>query len=294
MNLKGLGVAMVTPFYEDGEVDYSALRVLTEDLISGGVDFLVVMGTTGEAVTLDKNEKAKILETVINECQNRVPIVYGIGGNNTKIVCEELKSFNPEGVYAILSASPGYNKPTQDGIFRHYEALNNCTPLPIILYNVPGRTASNVEASTCIKIANELSNIQAVKEASGDMEQIRRIINETPEEFLVFSGDDALTLSVMKSGGSGIISVIGNALPSAYSEMVKKASIKVDSEVKEMDNNFQEIIPLLFKEGNPAGVKALMEINGKCTDFVRLPLVSVSNKLKSELKIASANILEIA
>ncbi len=160
MNLIGLGVAMVTPFYESGEVDYSALEVLTEDLITGGVDFLVVMGTTGEAVTLNSSEKAKVLETVIFKCQNRIPIVYGIGGNNTKSVCEELKSFDVNGVSAILSASPSYNKPTQEGIFQHYKALNDCTPLPLILYNVPGRTASNVHAETCIRIAKELPMVK--------------------------------------------------------------------------------------------------------------------------------------
>jgi len=294
MDLKGLGVAMVTPFDVNGEVDYPSLELLTEDLITGGVDFLVVIGTTGEAATLDRSEKSKILETVIKKCQNRVPIVYGIGGNNTKAVCAELESFTVQGVTAILSASPSYNKPTQEGIFRHYQAINNSTPLPVILYNVPGRTASNVEASTCIRIARELPMIKAVKEASGNMEQIKKIISSTPQDFLTFSGDDALTIPVMEAGGVGVISVIGNALPSTFSEMVTKASESIDSEVRTMDENFQEIIPLLFKEGNPAGVKALMQLNHKCTDYVRLPLVSASHGLKLELKAAASKVLEMA
>ena len=293
MNLKGLGVAMVTPFKPNGDVNFKDLENLTEDLVQDGADFLVVMGTTGEAATLSSKEKSEVLQTVISVNASRIPVIYGIGGNNTKAVCDELENFNPAGVTAILSASPSYNKPTQEGIFQHYKMLGESSPLPIILYNVPGRTASNVEAKTCLRIANEVSAVEAVKEASGDLNQIRQIIEGAPEGFSVFSGDDALTVPVIKAGGAGIISVVGNALAAPFSELTNGALSGSFNEIKLLETKFQTLIPLLFKEGNPAGIKALMELSQKCSDNVRLPLVSASVNLKEELRKASVELLEL-
>ncbi len=293
MNLKGLGVAMVTPFNPDLSIDFTSLARLTEDLIAGGVDFLVVMGTTGESVTLNKQEKQAALDCVLAASMGRTPVVYGMGGNNTAAVCEELRTFDFEGVSAILSVSPSYNKPTQEGIYQHFKALGEASPLPIILYNVPSRTSSNVEAETCLRIARDVKNVQAVKEASGDMTQINQIMSGAPEGFLVFSGDDGLTVPIMKSGGVGIISVIGNALPDLFSTMVHHAENKDYAKAEELDEVIQPLLPLLFKEGNPAGLKALMEIKNGYSDTVRLPLVAASDSLREELKQALKGISEL-
>ena len=284
MKIKGLGVAMVTPFNNDLSVDFDSLEKLTESLVVGGVDFLVVMGTTGEAATLTIQEKNEVLSHVINTNAGRIPVVYGIGGNNTWAVCEELKSFDTKGVSAILSASPGYNKPTQEGIFQHFKALGEVSPLPIILYNVPGRTGSNVEAETCIRIANEVPNIVAVKEASGDLNQIEEIIRASPKGFEAFSGDDGLTIPVMRAGGIGVISVIGNGCPDVFSSLVHLCESKDYESASQIFASIEEIIPMLFEQGNPAGIKALMELNEMCTDKVRLPLVSANIELKAKLK----------
>jgi len=284
MKVKGLGVAMITPFKHDLSIDFDSLGNLTESLVLGGVDFLVVMGTTGEAATLTVEEKQKVLDHVVKTNAGRVPVVYGIGGNNTAAVCEELRSFNNQGVSSILSASPGYNKPTQEGIFQHFKALGESSPLPIILYNVPGRTASNMESKTCIRIASEVPNIVAIKEASGDLNQIEEIIRNAPEGFDVFSGDDGLTIPVMKAGGVGVISVIGNACPDLLSSLVRLCESKEYESAAGIFNVMEEIIPMLFEQGNPAGIKALMELDERCTDKVRLPLVSANQLLKSRLK----------
>ena len=284
MKIKGLGVAMITPFKNDLSIDFDSLGNLTESLVLGGVDFLVVMGTTGEAATLTVEEKQKVLSHVIKTNAGRVPVVYGIGGNNTAAVCEELRNFKTKGVSSILSASPGYNKPTQEGIFQHFKALGESTPLPIILYNVPGRTASNMEAKTSIRIASEVPNIVAIKEASGDLNQIEEIIRNAPEGFDVFSGDDGLTIPVMKAGGIGVISVIGNACPDLFSSLVRFCESKEYESAAVIFNVMEEIIPMLFEQGNPAGIKALMELHDMCTDKVRLPLVSANQLLKSRFK----------
>jgi len=284
MNKKGLGVAMVTPFQTDLSVDYGRLELLTEELITGGVDFLVVMGTTGEAATLSSDEKKAVLKSVISANSRRVPIVYGLGGNNTLALAGKFKKFSNPGVDAILSASPGYNKPPQEGIYRHYQKLDKVTNHPIIVYNVPGRTASNITAETTLRLASDMNSIVGVKEASGDLEQIKTIINNAPKGFLIYSGDDALTEQTIEAGGHGVISVLGNAFPKPLADIVKHHLAHNKAERAEFDY-LHKLIPLLFKEGNPAGIKALMSELGHCEPHVRLPLISASEELKASLKM---------
>ncbi len=282
--LKGLGVAMVTPFDNEGNIDIDALKKLTTFLIEGGIDYLVVQGTTGESPVLSKTEKQLTLDTVAEVNNGRLPIVFGIGGNNTAALVNDLQSYDLSKVDAILSASPYYNKPTQEGIYQHYKTLAEATTLSIILYNVPGRTASNVLPETTLRIANDFSNIIAVKEASGNMEQIMTLIQDKPEGFLVISGDDAITMPIIAAGGDGVISVIGNAFPSEFKSMVS-AGLKDDMPAaRAMHYNLLSIIPLLFAEGNPAGVKEVLKYKGICGDTVRLPLVNVSENLKTALQ----------
>ncbi|MFQ5335970.1 MAG: 4-hydroxy-tetrahydrodipicolinate synthase, partial [Flavobacteriales bacterium] len=221
--LEGTGVAIVTPFAENGSVDYSGLENLVRHLIDNGIDYLVVQGTTGESATLTKEEKKEVLSCVQDVNEGRLPLVLGIGGNNTAAVTDDLGHFDLSAVDAILSVSPYYNKPTQEGIFRHYRTLAECSPLPLLLYNVPGRTASNISAETTLRLAEACPNIVAVKEASGDLEQIGRIIGNCPKDFLVISGDDALTLPMLSIGGRGVISVLANVLPGQFSDMVRSA-----------------------------------------------------------------------
>ncbi len=282
--LKGLGVAMVTPFDNEGNIDIDALKKLTTFLIEGGVDYLVVQGTTGESPVLSKTEKQQTLDTVVEVNNGRLPIVFGIGGNNTAALVNDLQTYNLSKVDAILSASPYYNKPTQEGIYQHYKTLAEATSLSIILYNVPGRTASNVLPETTLRIANDFSNIIAVKEASGNMEQIMALIQDKPEGFLVISGDDAITMPIIAAGGDGVISVIGNAFPSEFKNMVSAGLKDEMSTARAMHYNLLPIIPLLFAEGNPAGVKEVLKYKEICGDAVRLPLVNVSEKLKTALQ----------
>ncbi|MEX1001920.1 MAG: 4-hydroxy-tetrahydrodipicolinate synthase [Crocinitomicaceae bacterium] len=287
---KGLGVAMVTPFNEKGAIDFKALEKLTEFLIDRGVNYLVVQGTTGESPVLTKDEKQAVLNAVAEKNNGRLPLVFGIGGNNTKAVTEDLKSYDLSKVDGILSASPYYNKPTQNGIYAHYAAIAQATDLPIILYNVPGRTASNVLPETTLKLAKDFKNIIAVKEASGDLEQIMSIIREKPDHFLVISGDDALTLPILAAGGDGVISVVGNAFPSQFSTMVQ-ATLDGNMEVaRNYHYGILPIISLLFAEGNPAGVKESLKELNITEPYLRLPLVRVSNSLKEQIKEHTRNI----
>ena len=281
--LKGLGVAMVTPFTGNGEVDFTGLEKLVYHL-HGGADFLVVMGTTGEAVTLSEDEQLNILDFVIEKNQGKLPIVYGMGGNNTADIVRQMKSFDRKGVTAFLSASPAYNKPTQEGIFHHYKALSDASPLPIILYNVPGRTASNVLPSTVLRISKACKNIVAIKEAAGNIEQVMELSRILPESFLILSGDDSLALPHMVCGGHGIISVVGNAYPALFSSIIS-ASAKGDFE-KARANHFK-LLPLianLFKEGNPGGIKEVLQHMNVCQNHMRLPLYPVSQGLSDELR----------
>lgn len=274
---KGLGVAMVTPFHEDGSIDFVSLKGITRHLIDGEVDYLVVMGTTGENPTISKKEQAQILNTVRLENDGQIPIVFGIGGNSTKNVLERFKTTDLSGVDGILSVSPYYNKPSQEGIYRHYKALSEEAPLPIIAYNVPGRTGSCLTAETTLRIAR-LSNIVLTKEASGSEELVQEILNNKPAHFEVTSGDDPLTLSFMKMGAIGVISVIGNAYPAETKKLINFIEAK-DWENAEMQH--QKLLPMveaIFMDGNPGGVKYLMSKMGLCKNEFRLPVCEVSNE----------------
>ena len=279
----GTGVALVTPFRKEGEVDYSALEKLVEFQIQNGVNYLVVQGTTGESVTLTDQEKISVLEFVIEINKERLPIVLGIGGNNTSSVIEQIHQFSNYKIDGILSVSPYYNKPSQEGIYAHYKALSKASSLPIILYNVPGRTSSNISPDTTLKLANECENIVAIKEASGNLEQIMQIILHKPDGFLVISGDDALTLPHLAIGGDGVISVVANAFPKRFSTMVSSI-LKGDLDLaKQKHYELFEIIKYLFADGNPGGIKYVLKLINICEDNMRLPLVNINEKTANKL-----------
>ena len=282
--LKGTGVAIVTPFNTDRSVDYTSLEKLVNHLISNGINYLVVQGTTGESVTLSQTEKEETLAFIIKINNGRLPIVLGIGGNCTNTVVEAFKNTNTTGVDAILSVSPYYNKPTQEGIYQHYKAIAEISPLPIILYNVPGRTSSNILPATTLRLANDFENIIAVKEAAGSLEQCMEIINNKPAGFLVISGDDALTLPMIASGGDGVISVLANAFPKGFSDMVSAALNNDMVTARALHYTYFEMIHYLFVEGNPAGVKAALKELDITGDTVRLPLVNVSAETNNKIK----------
>ena len=273
----GTGVAIVTPFHFSGEVDFSSLTKLLNNIIDNGVDFIVALGTTSEAVTLNQNEKKEVVSHVKQIVAGRVPIVVGIGGNNTQAIVDEVIGYDFDGVSAILSVAPYYNKPNQRGIYEHFKAISEVSPLPIILYNVPGRTSSNISADTTIKLATDFYNIVAVKEASGDLQQIMEIVKNKPEGFEVLSGDDALTFPMIMLGAEGVISVVANAFPKIFSTMVNYARIGDVEDARNLHYKLVDIIELLFADGNPAGVKAAMEIMGVMGNNLRLPMVPISN-----------------
>jgi 4-hydroxy-tetrahydrodipicolinate synthase len=275
-SLKGMGVALVTPFDSNKNVDFDSLKKLIEYQIDNGCNYLVVMGTTGESATLNTEEKAEILKFSVKINQGRLPIVYGVGGNDTMAVCQQLKSLDLTGVDAILSVSPYYNKPTQEGIYQHYKAVSASTELPIIVYNVPGRTSSNITAATTLRLAEDFGNIVAVKEASGDLEQVMNIIQNRPKDFLVISGDDAITLPMIASGGDGVISVVGNAFPKEFSTMVHYAMNNEMENARKFHYKVFDIVDLLFCEGNPAGIKEACREAGLMENNLRLPLVNTS------------------
>lgn len=273
INLRGVGVALITPFKEDESVDYDALIRLVDYQIQNNTDYLVVLGTTGETPTLTEDEKAKITETVINRVAGRIPIVLGVGGNNTKAVVDRLKSDPLEGVDAVLSVVPYYNKPSQEGIYQHYKAIAQASKLPVILYNVPSRTGVNMTAETTLRIANEFSNVIAIKEASGDMNQMDEIIKRKPELFDVISGDDGVTFPLITLGAIGVISVIGNAFPREFSRMTRLALEGDYQSALTIHHSFSELFSLLFVDGNPAGVKCMLHMMGYIENKLRLPLV---------------------
>ena len=282
--LKGLGVAMVTPFKKDGALDIPALKRLTDHLLDGGADYLVVMGTTGETSTLDKEDKKVILETVIATTAGRKPIVLGLGGNNTMDLCNQLSRLETTGLTAILSVSPYYTKPTQNGLFEHYKALSEHSKLPIILYNVPGRTGSNLLPDTVMRIAFDCRNVIGVKEASGNMEQIMEIIKEKPKHFMVISGDDAITLPLMAAGADGLISVAGNAFPKEFSEIIQHTIKNEFAEARSIHYKLLELTKLLFVEGNPAGIKEVLSHLDICENYLRLPLTPVSQLISERMR----------
>ena len=273
---KGTGVAIVTPFKSDSSIDFASLGRVINHVINGGVNYIVAMGTTGESVTLTRDEKKALVSYVVEVIDNRVPLVIGIGGNNTQEVINCIRHSNLTGVDGILSVAPYYNKPNQRGLFQHFKEIATCSPIPVIMYNVPGRTCSNISSDTCIDLANDCENIVAVKEASGDMAQIMRIIRGKPETFSVISGDDMMTLSIIAAGGSGVISVLANAFPAQTSELVNHALKSNIKSAREIQLRFLEMIELLFIDGNPSGVKAMLNIMNLCQNYVRLPLVPVN------------------
>ncbi|MDM1348477.1 4-hydroxy-tetrahydrodipicolinate synthase [Myroides marinus] len=284
-SLIGTGVALVTPFNSDYSVDVEALQNLVEYTIAGGVEYLVVLGTTGESATLSKEEKQLVKRTVIKANKQRLPLVLGVGGNNTHAVLEELTEENLEGFDAILSVSPYYNKPTQEGIYQHFKLIAEKSPLPIILYNVPGRTGSNMAVSTVVRLANEYSNIIGIKEAAGSIVQGMELIRQsTRKDFLVISGDDAIALPLVLAGGAGVISVIGQGTPQKFTDMIRlglKGEIK---EAFELQYQLMPIIDMIFEQGNPAGIKEILKVEGVMKDTLRLPLVNVDADLASRLE----------
>ena len=283
---RGTGVAIVTPFKNDSSLDFAALGRVVNHVISGGVNYIVVMGTTGESVTLTKDEKKAIISYVVEVTDNRVPIVVGIGGNNTQDVINHIRHSNLKGVDGILSVAPYYNKPNQRGMLQHFKAIATISPVPIILYNVPGRTCSNISSDTCIELARICENIIAVKEASGDMAQIMRIIKGKPDNFEVISGDDMMTIPIIASGGSGVISVLANAFPAATSELVSFSLKNNFRSAREIHLRYLEIIELLFIDGNPAGVKAMLNAMNLCQNNLRLPLVPVNRTIFTRIQKA--------
>lgn len=270
-------MALITPFNEDGSIDWGALSNIIEYQISNGTDYIVALGTTAETPTLSKQEKTEVARFIVERVNGRIPVVKGVGGNNTLEVAEEMRSCDTTGISAFLSVTPYYNKPTQEGLYRHFYALSQASPLPIILYNVPGRTGMNMSAETTLRLARDCKNIIAIKEASGDLNQIKSIIDGAPEGFQVISGDDAVTTDVISMGGVGVISVFGNAFPGQMSWLVKHA-LNGDAlnARKQMEEDFNNLFHLMFVDGNPSGVKYLLYQRGMVHNVVRLPLVPVS------------------
>lgn len=285
--IEGTGVALVTPFTKEQDVDFIALERLVNHVVDGGVDYLVVLGTTGEVVTLSNDEKIAVLEKVKEVNRGRVPIVLGHGGNNTKTLISSLKNYNLDGIDAVLSVTPSYNKPSQTGLFEHFKAFVNACPVPVILYNVPGRSGVNMEASTTLKIANEFpGKVVAVKEASGDLSQMMEIIKGAPEGFEIISGDDGLTLPLIAAGGTGLISVIANAFPNETSDMVHFALEEKYNDARKIHYQLLDLIGLTFANGNPGGVKSMLNKIGIIENTLRLPLVPVVEE--TETKIVKA------
>ncbi len=280
----GTGVAIVTPFRNDGSIDFKSLGKLLEHIIKGGVNYVVVLGTTGESVTLTKDEKKAVVNFVTDTVAGRVPVVMGIGGNNTQELLDTINHQDFNCIDAILSVSPYYNKPSQQGLYLHFKAIASASPVPVIIYNVPGRTGSNISAETTVKLAVEFPNIIATKEASGNLGQIMQIINNKPKNFLVISGDDALALPIIAVGGAGVISVAANAYPKEISEMTGFAIKNEMTKAKALHYKLLEITNSLFEEGNPAGIKALLEIMKISPSNLRLPLAPVSEKLYKKLE----------
>jgi len=283
-SLVGMGVALVTPFKNDLTVDHDALAKIVEFNIENGTDYLVISGTTGESVTTTKEEKKKIVETIIKANAGRLPLVIGIGGNNTAAVVEELQTTDLSPFTAVLSVAPYYSKPTQEGLYQHFKTVALASSIPLILYNVPGRTAKNMEPETSIRLAQDIVNIVAIKEAGNNPEQYKILLKNKPDDFLVISGDDDLVCDVVLGGGSGVISVIGQALTKLFSDMIHQGISGNKEVAKALEKRAMPLIRLIFEENNPAGIKAVLQQLGLCNDTVRLPLVPATESLKSKIK----------
>ena len=283
-SLIGTGVALVTPFKKDLSVDVEALKAIVNFQIDNGIDYLVVLGTTAESATLSKDEKELVIQTVVQTNKGRLPLVLGVGGNNTQEVVVELQSRDFSDFTAVLSVSPYYNKPTQEGIYQHFKAVAEASPVPVILYNVPGRTASNMLPSTVIRLAQDFKNIVAIKEAAGDIVQAMKLIQNAPKGFLVISGDDMITLPMVLAGGAGVISVIGEGFPKQFSEMVHLGLNRKVDEAYKLHYLLADSIDMIFEQGNPAGIKEVFKTLGLAENTVRLPLVNVDENLANRLK----------
>jgi 4-hydroxy-tetrahydrodipicolinate synthase len=280
---QGTGVALVTPFKNDKSVDVDALKKLVNYQIENGIDYLVVLGTTGEPATLNKEEIELVKQTIIKENKNRLPLVLGMGSNNTAALIEEISQTDLSQFDALLSVSPYYNKPTQQGVYEHFKIVSEVSPIPVIIYNVPSRTASNITVETTLKLANNCKNIIGIKEAAGDIVQAMRLIRNKPKDFLVISGDDMVAIPMILAGGTGVISVIGQALPKSFSKMVQFGLSDKPKAAYDLQYKIMESIDLIFEEGNPAGIKALLNLYDVCKPFVRLPLVAASQLLEEKL-----------
>lgn len=282
---RGTGVALVTPFDRHGEIDFESLEKVVDHVTAGGVKYLVVLGTTAETPTLSNTEKNEVVKTVLKRNKGKLPVVLGKGGNNTTELVKNIESTDFEGVDAILSVAPWYNKPNQEGIYRHFSAVAEASPVPVILYNVPGRTSSNVSSDTCLRLAGDYEGkITGIKEASGNFKQIMEILAKKPESFHVISGDDAITLPMISLGGSGVISVTANAFPEEFSSMVSSALEGNYEEARTLHLSMLPVFEAIFAEGNPAGVKAFMKLKDLLDDNLRLPLIQCSDSLKQRIK----------
>lgn len=283
LNILGMGVALVTPFTKDKDIDYPSLARVVDHVVGNGADFLVVLGTTGETPTLSDKEKNDIKLFVKNHVDGRIPLVIGLGGNNTAEIVRQVKESDLSGYSAILSVVPAYNKPTQEGIYQHFKAIAEASPLPVILYNVPGRTGVNMTADTTLRLAREVPNIIGIKEASGNLRQIERLLKESPDGFRILSGDDGMTYPLMTLGAHGVISVLGNAYPRQFAEMVHLCLEGNYIEAVDIHYRFIEIIRLLFSDGNPAGVKCVMHDMGLIDNELRLPLIPVCENTAADI-----------
>ena len=284
-SLIGTGVALVTPFKEDYSVDFEALHRIENYQIDNGINYLVVLGTTAENATLSQEEKELVIQTVVSTNNGRLPLVLGVGGNNTHKIVDELQTRDFSNFVAILSVSPYYNKPTQEGIYQHFKAIANASPVPVIVYNVPGRTGSNMLPSTVLRLANDFKNIVAIKEAAGDLVQAMAIIKDKPKDFLVISGDDMIALPMVLSGGSGVISVIGQGFPKQFSELISLGLNKKVDEAFKLHYQLADSIDMIFEQGNPGGIKEVLKSLGISNNCVRLPLVNVSKDLANRIDL---------
>lgn len=282
--IRGAGVALVTPFDAYGNVDYPALERVTEFTVSKGIDFLVALGTTAETPTLDQDEKSEIVRVILEINNGRKPLVLGIGGNDTRWVAQQIGKQSFDGISYLLNVSPYYNKPNQTGLYKHFAVIADCSPVPVILYNVPGRTGSNITAETTLRLASDKKNIIAIKEASGNFDQIMLILRDRPKGFAVLSGDDALTLPALSLGAEGVISVVANAFPDRMSQMVSAMDENNLVKARKLHFEMLELIQLIFAEGSPAGIKATLKHMGICDDHVRLPLTAVSEGLSLRIQ----------
>ena len=285
----GTGVALITPFNEDKNIDYTSLEKLINKIIEGGIDFLVVLGTTGEATSINESEKNDLINFIVKLNNKRLPLVLGLGGNNTNKLIKEINNTDLSDFDAILSVTPYYNKPSQKGLYHHYAEISKSSPIPIILYNVPSRTGVNMSPEITIQLANDFKNILSIKEASGDINQIKYILKNKPKNFDVLSGDDGLTLEIIQNGGAGVISVIGQSNPVEFSSLVKFALNGKLSDAKLLHDKLYGLYHYLYSEGNPSGVKAFLSLQGICKNYLRLPLVPISSKLFNDFKTYLSN-----